>query len=190
LLIVTLAAGAVVWWLVRGGYGSLSTTAGPYLEPRPGAGDSVESREARLATLSLADQNVSLRQDLGVLKKQVRYLSEALAAVRIEADLYKARLDRGGLEAEWQPAGDLDGELKIREVNPELRMVILDGGARRGLRNGMPLVVVREDKPVARLIVVDVRAAVAGAVIEEARIRKEPVAGDRVIPAPSELTLR
>ncbi|MBU1909790.1 MAG: hypothetical protein KJ726_07080 [Verrucomicrobia bacterium] len=167
--------------------------AGPYLELRPGAseaGESVESREARLATLSLADQNVSLRQDLGVLKKQVRYLSEALAVVRIEADLYKARLDQSGLEAEWQPAGDLDGELRIREVNPELRMVILDGGARRGLRNGMPLVVVREGKPVARLIVVDVRAAVAGAVIEETRIRKEPAAGDRVIPAPPGRTLR
>ena len=178
----------VGWWLGWGKASSLSEKAGRF--PGPRAAESVESREARLATLSLSDQNASLRQDLGVLKKQVSRLAEALAAVRIEADLYKARLDQGGLETEWKPAGDLDGELKILEVNPDLRMVILDGGVRRGLRNGMRLVVLRDQKPVARLIVVDVRAAVAGAVIEEARDRKEPAAGDRVILARPERTLR
>ncbi len=150
----------------------------------------MESREARLAALALAEQNESLRREAATLEQQVGRLAEALAAVRIEADGYRARLDQVGFPAEPPAAGDLAGEWKVLKADPELRMVILDGGAQRGLRNGMRMYVLRDDRPVARLVVVDARAGVAGAVVEERRDRTEPAAGDRVIPARPGMSLR
>ncbi len=154
------------------------------------AAESVESREARLAALALAGQNEALRGERDDLRKQVRQLAESLAAVRIEADQYRARLDQGGLEPAEPAAPDLAGEWKVMKASPDLRMVVVDGGAQQGLRNGMTMFVLRGDRPVARLIVVDARAAVAGAVVEESRDGMEPETGDRVIPARPGMSLR
>lgn len=193
-LLIAALAGAGGWWLGRCGRCSLSSKkAVPARRPRPAAtkaAETVESREARLAALALAGQNEALRREASALGKQVRRLAEALAAVRIEADGYRARLDQGGWPAEPPAAGDLAGEWKVLKADPELRMVILDGGAQRGLRSGMQMFVLREERPVARLIVVDARAGVAGAVVEERRDGIEPAAGDRVIPARPGMSLR
>lgn len=165
----------------------------PVRRARPAATNTaatVERREAQLAALALAEQNEALRRERADLQKQVRQLAEALAAVRIEADQYRARLDQDGLEPAAPAAPDLAGEWKVMKADPELRMVIVDGGTRRGLRNGMKMFVLRDDQPAARLIIVDARAGVAGAVVEESRDGMEPAAGDRVIPARPGMSLR
>ena len=128
-------------WGGRGARAGREAAAGaPRLEPRPAAeAGGEESREARLAALSLAEQNADLRREAREAKEQSRRLAEALAAVRIEADLYKARLDPAGMDGAWRPDGVLEGELRVRAVEPDLRMVILDGGGHRGVLAGMRL---------------------------------------------------
>jgi hypothetical protein len=55
---------------------------------------------------------------------------------------------------------------KILDVNPNLRLVVLNVGLLHGARVGMPFVVVRGDRVVAHLKVVEVRKQICGALIE------------------------
>ena len=52
------------------------------------------------------------------------------------------------------------------DVNPNLRLVVLNVGLLQGARIGMPLVVLRGDRVVAELKIVDVRQRICGALIE------------------------
>lgn len=56
---------------------------------------------------------------------------------------------------------------RIVSVKPELGVVVLDIGSRDGAKPGMPFNIFREDKPVARVLITDVRASVSGAVVRE-----------------------
>ena len=79
------------------------------------------------------------------------------------------------------PATDLHNA-KIVSVKPELNVAILNVGSRDGVKVGMPFAVFRDDRPVAKLLVVDVRKSVAGAVIQETNNTKDQVRiGDRGI---------
>ncbi|MGA2220887.1 MAG: hypothetical protein ABSH21_03745 [Verrucomicrobiia bacterium] len=56
---------------------------------------------------------------------------------------------------------------KVLEVNPKLQLVVLDVGMLQGARVGMPFLVVRGDRAVAELRVVEVRRRICGALIEK-----------------------
>lgn len=64
-----------------------------------------------------------------------------------------------------QTAGTL-GAATVLDVNPNLRLVVLNVGLLQGARIGMPLVVLRGDRVVAELKIVDVRQRICGALIE------------------------
>jgi cell shape-determining protein MreC len=55
---------------------------------------------------------------------------------------------------------------RVLEVNPNLRLVVLNVGLLHGVRVGMPFVVFRGDRVVAELKVVEVRRRICGALIE------------------------
>ena len=55
---------------------------------------------------------------------------------------------------------------QVLEVNPDLRLVVLNVGLLHGVRVGMPFVVLRGDRVVAELKVVEVRRRICGALIE------------------------
>jgi len=124
--------------------------------------------------------------EVAELRRQVRYLSSALAAARMEAD---ARMSVQG--ARWMaPAdGEVTGgggtrvpeSVRVADVNAELRMIVLGAGRRQGVAPGMVFAVLRDGRKVSRVRVVDVRPAVAGAVIEETVPGFFPSAGDRVL---------
>mgnify|MGYP006920738890 FL=1 len=67
------------------------------------------------------------------------------------------------------------------DANPELGLVVLDQGARQGVRYGLTLTVLRDRRRVARLRVVDVRERVAGAAVEETARGDYPQTGDRAV---------
>jgi hypothetical protein len=122
------------------------------------------------------------------LELQVRYLSAALAAAWSEVDALRARLDGKILgSAPAAVPGDgmarlLEGGARVREANRELGLVVLDAGARQGVRAGLVLMVMRDKQPLARVRVVDVRRRVAGAVIEELSAGAPyPGPGDRLV---------
>jgi hypothetical protein len=55
---------------------------------------------------------------------------------------------------------------QVLDVNPSLRLVVLNVGLLHGARVGMPFVVLRGDRAVAALKVVEVRRRICGALIE------------------------
>ena len=120
------------------------------------------------------------------LRRQVRMLAEELANARLEADGLKARLDGrayelvAGVAGRIPQAGIGDKEFRVLDVNRELGMVILDGGRRDGLKPGLQFAVIGKDRAVATVRIVDVRAAVAGAVIQELG-RGGPSVHDRAV---------
>ena len=54
----------------------------------------------------------------------------------------------------------------VLDANPNLRLVVLNIGLLQGARVGMPLVVLRGDRVVAELSIVEVRKRICGALIE------------------------
>ena len=74
---------------------------------------------------------------------------------------------------------DAPVEARIAGVDAELGLVILDQGARQGVRYGLALTVLRERRRVARIRVVDVRENIAGAAVEETARGEYPQTGDR-----------
>ena len=76
-----------------------------------------------------------------------------------------------------------DGTLQsveIVDVNAGLRVAVLNVGRQAGARVGMPFVVLRGERAVAELKVVEVRDKVCGAAIEKVEKGVSLKAGDRV----------
>ena len=136
--------------------------------------------EARLATGRLAQELAGLRGDLADRDRRIRQLSEALAEAQAALDVNEARRAEAAGAAAAPPA-DAPVEARIADANPDLGLVILDQGARQGLRYGLPLTVLRDRRRVARIRVVDVRERIAGAAVEETARGDYPQTGDRAV---------
>lgn len=125
--------------------------------------------------------------EVKVLKAQVENLVEALAAVRSEADSLRSIMaDREfgkyaavGLKPAPMEAADSTPP-RLVGVSAELRMVVLDRGARRGIQPGMKFGVLRADKVIAEIETVDVRETIAGAVVVRHETGMLPEIGDRL----------
>ena len=136
--------------------------------------------ESRLVTARMAQEIDGLRSDLEDRAARIRKLSEALAEAQAALDLNESRRAQavGGTE-DWPL--DAPVEARIVDANPELGLVVLDQGARQGMRYGLPLTVVRDRRRVARIRVVDVRERIAGAAVEETARGETPQTGDRAV---------
>lgn len=136
--------------------------------------------EARLVTVRLAKEIAGLRGDLADRNRRIRKLSEALAEAQAALDVNEARrAQQAGSAAEMPP--DAPVGARIADANPDLGLVVLDQGARQGVRYGLPLTVMRNRRRVARIRVVDVRESVAGAAVEETARGDYPQTGDRAV---------
>jgi hypothetical protein len=82
--------------------------------------------------------------------------------------------------AERQAVGTLESAT-VLDVNPSLRLAVLNMGLLQGARVGMPLVVLRGDRVVAELKIVEVRPRICGALVE--RVEKKVIlkAGDKAM---------
>ena len=147
-------------------------------------------RAAALVSVCLVAGSAVRADEAADLKRQVGHLAEALAEARAANDGLQARLARQAFgegvtlsEAADAAAMALATGVRVVDVNRELRMVVLDAGRRQGLAPGVMLSVVQGDRAIARIRVVDVRRALAGAVIEDVAWRAFPAPGDRVLAA-------
>ena len=71
-------------------------------------------------------------------------------------------------------AGDLH-DARVVSLKDDLGVAVLNVGSRHGVHPGMPFTIFRQDKPVARALVVDVRQSVCGAVLRDLVAKDDPV---------------
>jgi hypothetical protein len=147
---------------------------------------SSETNQRLLAALS----------DLRILETQNRALADALYQLSLASLEYakaagsvqgqpKLKFDEGlaaadkalaKVQAAKQPVGDLDLQnARVVSLKEDTGILILNVGSRHGVHPGMPFSIYRQDKPVARVLVVDVRNGISGAVLQELVSKDEPV---------------
>ncbi|MDD4341525.1 MAG: hypothetical protein PHO14_04745 [Kiritimatiellae bacterium] len=136
--------------------------------------------ESRLVTTQLAKEIAELRRGQDDRAARIRKLSEALAEAQAALDHQEVWRAQAASER-TAPVPDAPLEARIVDANPELGLVVIDHGARQGVRYGLPLTVLRNRQPVARIRVVDVRERVAGAAVEETARGDHPQTGDRAV---------
>ena len=68
--------------------------------------------------------------------------------------------------------------VRVLEVNAKLKLVVLNIGTQNGARVGMPFTILRDDRVVAELRIVEVRRKVCGALIEKIENNVTLQAGD------------
>jgi hypothetical protein len=104
---------------------------------------------------------------------------DAKARMELEAQLRSTnQLIAKADQVEPQPSL-MDGS--VISVKDEWSLVVGNLGEKQGVKIGMPLRVVRNDKTIATLRVVDVRQKICGAVIQEMDSKKEKIkVGDRL----------
>ena len=164
---------------IREGGPAAAATGGAADGPHDDLLDLVTS-ESRLVTARLAQELAGLRRDLDEARRRIRKLSEALADAQAALDTAEARRAEAAGAAAETPA-DAPVEARIADVNADLGLVVLDQGARQGVRYGLPLTVLRDRRRVARIRVVDVRERIAGAAVEETARGEYPQTGDRAV---------
>ena len=127
----------------------------------------------------------TLERDVALLKTQIRQLTEALAEARAEADALKRRkaAAEGAVSTIDSGLEELmkSGRLRVLDVNPELRMVVMNAGLWRHVRPGMVFTVRREERTIARVVVIDVREQISGALVKGDLENGFPQKGDLVM---------
>lgn len=129
-------------------------------------------------------------EEVRALRHQVEVLAKALAEARMEADSLAALLAERDtarsraevVDPEAATRALMDG-VYVVDVKRDLSMVVLGAGKAQGMMPGMALVVLRGDRPVAQVRLVDVRRSLSGAVIERMERGRYPAQGDRVLMA-------
>lgn len=105
---------------------------------------------------------------------------DAQARMELETQLRdSSELAAGPQNSAEEPATLMDG--RVISVKDEWSLVVGNLGEKQGVKMGMPMRVVRSDKLIATLRVVNVRQRICGAVIQEMGSGKEKIkVGDRL----------
>ncbi len=139
----------------------------------------------------LAKEKKKLSEALVRLSEAVAVFARALpggsaeARTSLDAELRNARIalgdstSPGAVEAPAGGASISDG--MAIAVKEELSLVVMNLGSKQGVREGMPFQVIRGDRLIARVRVVDVREKIAGAVVQNLYSEKDQIkVGDRL----------
>ncbi len=151
-----------------------------------GVAEEAVANEAAMMVAQLFAENRVLRGRLVELEDQVADLQRKLAEAL--AGLDAARVQAIGTVAE-QLAGPVEpgvavediARMRVLDVNRDMQVAVVSGGSRAGMKPGMRFYVLREDRMIAQLMLVDVREQVAGGLIERAEKGEFPEEGDRLI---------
>ena len=129
----------------------------------------------------LANSLIELAESgMGLMKSAQN--ADPAAADRLNKAITKADgalVKAGGGQTEGQPAGDMQNA-RVVSLKNEIGIAVLSIGAKDGVKPGMPFEIFREDKPIAKVLVTEVRSSVCGAVVQELASATDPVrVGDR-----------
>ncbi len=141
-------------------------------------------RIAETSRQKLADSLMELAEASLQFAKTVQ-TPDAVSSDRLSKALSKAEevlsaastVQQPGVAA-TEPANLQD--VRIVSLKPDLGLAVLSVGSRDGVKPGMPFEIYREDKPIAKILVTEVRGSVSGAVVQELANAADPVkVGDR-----------
>ena len=110
---------------------------------------------------------------------------DAEARQAIESELLAtSKVFEQGRNAEASGKVRAIAEGRVVSLDPEIGLVVLNIGRDSGVRVGMPLELMRVDRPIGNALVVDVRDSICGAVINELMMDSgdDVKVGDRVRP--------
>lgn len=108
---------------------------------------------------------------------------DAAAREFIEQEIRAANKVLGPATAPAREATRTMGEGRIVSIDPEIGLVVLNIGKKSGVREGMPLRILREETVIGTAMVVDVRESITGAMLQKISAEGEDVkVGDRIQP--------
>jgi hypothetical protein len=121
-----------------------------------------------------------LQRLLQAIEKQGAVAEELVRTKALLATTEQPEAERSETnKAADRPGSGTVESATVLEVNPSLRLAVLNVGLLQGVRVGMPLVVLRGDRVVAELKVVEVRARICGAMVERMEKKVTLKAGDK-----------
>src|SRR5438034_10440648 len=119
--------------------------------------------------------------EAGLCYLKTSQAGDAKARMDVEAQLRSTNtlITKSTNEPELPESSLMDGS--VISVKDEWSFVVGNLGEKQGLKIGMPMRVIRNDRKIATLRVVDVRQKICGAVIQEMDSEKEKIrVGDRL----------
>jgi hypothetical protein len=180
--------GMRIGWLAMAGYAFV--LCGQALSETPvdaDGGAPVLDNEASLMVVELFEENRDLRSRLEVKEREVEALQRQLAETMTQLDLTRVPKPESRVaEAVSANAGDgvmVDeiSRVRVLEINRDMQVAVVSGGRRAGMKNGMRFYVLRDDRMIGQLKVIEVRDNVAGGLIERVEKGSFPETGDRLI---------
>lgn len=133
--------------------------------------DSVAEALIETAEASMGLMNAAPNADPAAKDRVNRAITSADAAL--------VKIGNAQVEGQGQPAGDLQNA-RVVSLKAEYGIAVLSIGAKDGVKPGMPFEIYREDKPIAKVLITEVRNSVCGAVVQELASASDPVrVGDR-----------
>ena len=128
----------------------------------------MEAQKNRLATAlqSLVDASAAF--------SQVARPGNPESVNQLSAAMDKARTALSANQSEKSQPGQL-ADAKIVSVKPDLGVAILNVGVDSGAKPGMPFAVYRGDRPIANVLVTDVRQTLSGAIVRELFSAADPI---------------
>lgn len=125
----------------------------------------LEAREARMAFKALVEEHARVRAEADGLADRLAASDPGLPVVERPSEVALAAL----------------GRARVVDVSEDLGYVVFDVGSLDGIRAGMVLNVVRDDRVVARIRASEVKETLTGASVVETEAGLYPQAGDRMV---------
>jgi len=147
-------------------------------------GSDLEIEDPAKLVVELFGRNRELTSEVARLNEEIEHLQRQLAEVRAKLDLQKDGTAGAAWVAEKPDAGlayDDITRLRVLEVNREMKVVVISGGLRAGMKVGMTFSVLREDEVLGLVRIIDVREHIAGGLIEQVEKGRFPQVGDRLV---------
>src|SRR5436190_1837965 len=141
----------------------------------------IENAETQVTAAALLAQNEDLRRQLSIQQESLKTLTASLAESNAEAQLrgMNELVARSTNRPQSAQPSLMDGS--VISVKDEWSFVVGNIGEKQGVKIGMPMRVMRGDKKIGTLRVVDVRQKICGAVIQDMDFAKEKIkVGDRL----------
>ncbi|MCB1275146.1 hypothetical protein [Prosthecobacter sp.] len=128
----------------------------------------------------LANAVIELAESgMGLMKSAQNADPAAADRLNKAITLADAALVKAGGAQNGMAVGDLQNA-RVVSLKNELGIAVLSIGAKDGVKPGMPFEIFREDKPIAKVLITEVRNSVCGAVVQELASANDPVrVGDR-----------